>query len=98
MQLVTGGRIGINLGCSSSGSTVYHNVVNGASEAGINIDTCEYNPVAGTNPGSNYNSVHHNTVCGGIYPHRLPPAIRPTTTTSITIAPSGLPAPVPATS
>ena len=70
-NLVTGGRIGINLGCSSSGSTVYHNVVNGASEAGINIDTCEYSSIPGSNPGSNYNSVHHNTVCGGIYPYSI---------------------------
>ena len=40
-NVIRGGRIGVNLGCASSGSTVYHNVVRGSSEAGINIDTCE---------------------------------------------------------
>ena len=65
---IRGGRIGINLGCGSSGSTVYHNNVRGATEAGINIDTCEIAPAY---PGSTFNSVHHNTVCGGLYPYSI---------------------------
>jgi hypothetical protein len=68
-NVIRGGRIGINLGCGSSGSTVYHNVVRGASEAGINIDTCEI-PEA-SYPGSTFNSVHHNTVCGGLFPYSI---------------------------
>jgi hypothetical protein len=64
---IRGGRIGVNLGCVSSASTVAHNTVRGASEAGINVDTCEAPPF----PGSNYNSVHHNTVCGGLYPYSI---------------------------
>ena len=61
-NVVRFGRIGVNLGCSSYGSTVYHNVVNGATDSGINIDTCEGSaPLAG----STFNDVHHNTVCGG---------------------------------
>ena len=66
-NVITGGRIGINLGCASSGSTIDHNIVSGASEAGINVDTCEAPPF----PGSNDNSVHHNTVCGGIFPYSI---------------------------
>jgi hypothetical protein len=65
---IRGGRIGVNLGCSSSGSTVYHNNVRGATETGINIDTCEIAPAY---PGSTFNSVHHNTVCGGLYPYSI---------------------------
>jgi hypothetical protein len=65
---IRGGRIGVNLGCSSSGSTVYRNNVRGATEAGINIDTCEIPP---TYPGSTFNSVHHNTVCGGTFPYSI---------------------------
>jgi hypothetical protein len=65
---IRGGRIGVNLGCASSGSTVYHNTVRGATETGINIDTCEIAPVY---PGSTFNSVHHNTVCGGLYPYSI---------------------------
>lgn len=65
---VRGGRIGINLGCSSSGSTVYHNIVRSSTEAGINIDTCEIPPAF---PGSTFNSVHHNTVCGGAFPYSI---------------------------
>ena len=65
---IRGGRIGVNLGCSSSGSTVYHNNVRGATETGINIDTCE---IAPTYPGSTFNSVHHNTVCGGLFPYSI---------------------------
>jgi hypothetical protein len=65
---IRGGRIGINLGCASSGSTVYHNNVRGATETGINIDTCEIAPAY---PGSTFNSVHHNTVCGGLYPYSI---------------------------
>jgi len=67
-NVVARGRIGINLGCSSSASTIYHNIVRGASEAGINIDTCEIAPLY---PGSTDNSVHHNTVCGGLYPYSI---------------------------
>jgi hypothetical protein len=67
-NVVVRGRIGINLGCSSSASTIYHNVVRGATEAGINIDTCEIAPLY---PGSTDNDVHHNTVCGGLYPYSI---------------------------
>jgi hypothetical protein len=67
-NVVVRGRIGINLGCSSSASTIYHNIVRGASEAGINIDTCEIAPLY---PGSTDNSVHHNTVCGGLQPYSI---------------------------
>jgi len=66
-NVIRGGRIGVNLGCGSSGSTVYHNVVRGATETGINIDTCEIQEL----PGSTFNSVHHNTVCGGLYPYSI---------------------------
>ena len=66
-NVIRGGRIGVNLGCGSSGSTVYHNVVRGATETGINIDTCEIAEL----PGSTFNSVHHNTVCGGLYPYSI---------------------------
>jgi hypothetical protein len=65
---VRGGRIGVNLGCASSGSTVYHNIVRGATETGINIDTCEIPPAY---PGSKFNSVHHNAVCGGLFPYSI---------------------------
>jgi hypothetical protein len=65
---IRGGRIGVNLGCASSGSTVYHNNVSGATETGINIDTCEIAPAY---PGSTFNSVHHNTVCGGLFPYSI---------------------------
>jgi hypothetical protein len=65
---IRGGRIGVNLGCASSGSTVYHNNVRGATETGINIDTCEIAPLY---PGSTFNSVHHNTVCGGLFPYSI---------------------------
>ena len=65
---IRGGRIGVNLGCASSGSTVYHNNVRGATETGINIDTCEIPPEF---PGSTFNSVHHNTVCGGLFPYSI---------------------------
>jgi hypothetical protein len=64
---ILGGRLGINLGCSSSGSTVAHNTVNGAFEAGINVDLCEAPPF----PASDNNSVHHNTVCGGTFPYSI---------------------------
>jgi hypothetical protein len=64
---IRGGRIGVNLGCGSSGTTVYHNIVRGATETGINIDTCEIDPY----PGSTFNSVHHNTVCGGLFPYSI---------------------------
>ena len=68
-NVIRGGRIGVNLGCGSSGSTVYHNVVRGATETGINIDTCEIEEAG--YPGSTFNSVHHNTVCGGLYPYSI---------------------------
>ena len=68
-NIIRGGRIGVNLGCSSSGSTVYHNNVSGATETGINIDTCEID--ARVLPGSTFNSVHHNTVCGGLIPYSI---------------------------
>jgi hypothetical protein len=73
-NVIRGGRIGVNLGCSSSGSTVYHNVVKGAAASGINIDTCE-DPNAtragNDSPGSTFNSVHHNAVCGGLSPYSI---------------------------
>jgi hypothetical protein len=56
---VTGGRIGVNLGCSSFGSTIAHNTLSEQTEAGINVDTCEAPPF----PGSHDNSIHHNTAC-----------------------------------
>ena len=65
-NVVTGGRIGVNLGCASFGSTVAHNTVNGQSEAAINIDTCE-----GSEFGSDGNSVHHNTACGGTFSYSI---------------------------
>jgi len=65
---IRGGRIGVNLGCASSGSTVYQNNVRGATETGINIDTCEIAPAY---PGSTFNSVHHNLVCGGLFPYSI---------------------------
>lgn len=58
-NVIRGGRIGINLGCASFGTTVAHNVLLSQTEAGINIDTCEAPPF----PGSHDNSIHHNTAC-----------------------------------
>ena len=58
-NVVRDGRIGINLGCVSVGTTVAHNTLIGQTEAGINIDTCEAPPF----PGSHDNSIHHNTAC-----------------------------------
>ena len=58
-NVVRGGRIGINLGCGSNATKISYNDVSGQTEAGINIDTCEAPPF----PGSNNNSVHHNTAC-----------------------------------
>jgi hypothetical protein len=58
-NVIHAGRIGINLGCVSSGTTIANNVVIGQTEAGINIDTCEAAPF----PGSHHNSIHHNTAC-----------------------------------
>src|SRR4029450_158996 len=40
-NVVIGGRIGVNLGCVSFGSTLVHNPLTGQTEAGINVDTCE---------------------------------------------------------
>ena len=62
-NVITGGRIGVNLGCASDGNTVADNVVNGQTEGGINIDTCEIAPF----PGSDNNSIHHNTACSNTY-------------------------------
>jgi hypothetical protein len=56
---ILGGRIGINLGCASARSVVAGNRVNGQSEGGINIDTCEVMPF----PGSHHNHIHHNIAC-----------------------------------
>lgn len=76
-NVITRGRIGINLGCSSRASTVYHNVVNSSAETGINVDTCENSSYPGgdenpaDNPGSSDNAVHHNTVCGGLMPFSI---------------------------
>lgn len=58
-NVVIGGRIGVNLGCVSFGSTIAHNTLSGQTEAGINVDTCEAPPF----PGSHDNSIHHNTAC-----------------------------------
>jgi hypothetical protein len=58
-NVVRGGRIGINLGCVSFGTTIKRNDVVSQTEAGINIDTCEAPPF----PGSHNNSIHHNTAC-----------------------------------
>jgi hypothetical protein len=43
--------------------------VRGATETGINIDTCEVDERI--LPGSTFNSVHHNTVCGGMIPYSI---------------------------
>lgn len=56
---IRSGRIGINLGCVSVGTTVAHNTLVSQTEAGLNIDTCEAPPF----PGSHDNSIHHNTAC-----------------------------------
>jgi hypothetical protein len=53
------GRIGVNLGCVSSGSLIANNMLTGQTDAGINIDTCEAPPF----PGSHHNSIHHNIAC-----------------------------------
>lgn len=58
-NVIRGGRIGINLGCVSFGTTVVRNVLISQTEAGLNIDTCEAPPF----PGSHDNSIHHNTAC-----------------------------------
>ena len=58
-NVVTGGRIGINLGCVSDRNLVANNTVNGQTEGGINIDTCEAFPF----PGSDNNNVHDNIAC-----------------------------------
>jgi hypothetical protein len=58
-NVINGGRIGLNLGCASSATTVAHNTVTGQTEGGINIDTCEAPPF----PGSSQNSIHHNRAC-----------------------------------
>lgn len=59
-NVVTGGRIGINLGCAADNSIVAKNTLSGQTEAGINIDTCEVAPF----PGSDGNQVYENTACG----------------------------------
>ena len=58
-NVIRGGRIGLNLGCVTFGSTVKRNDVLSQTEAGINIDTCEAPPF----PGSHNNSIHHNHAC-----------------------------------
>ena len=58
-NIIRRGRIGVNLGCVSSASTVAFNVLTGQPEAGINIDTCEAPPF----PGSHDNLIHHNVAC-----------------------------------
>ncbi len=58
-NVIIGGRIGVNLGCVSFGSTVVHNLLTGQTEAGVNVDTCEAPPF----PGSHDNSIHHNIAC-----------------------------------
>jgi len=68
-NVIRGGNSGVLLGCSSSGSTVYHNTVRGATQVGINVDTCEIPGPPYT--GSTFNSVHHNTVCGGLFPYSI---------------------------
>lgn len=65
-NVFVGGRIGTNLGCSSSGSTVADNRLGGQSEVSINVDTCEGSPY-----GSDGNSIHHNTACGGQSPYSI---------------------------
>jgi hypothetical protein len=58
-NVIFGGRIGINLGCVSSGTVIANNAVHSQPEAGINIDTCEAPPF----PGSHHNYIHHNIAC-----------------------------------
>ncbi len=58
-NVIRGGRIGINLGCVSFGTTIAHNSVISQTEAGINVDTCEAPPF----PGSYDNLIHHNVAC-----------------------------------
>jgi hypothetical protein len=58
-NIVRGGRIGINLGCVSAGTTITHTTLLSQTEAGINVDTCEAEPF----PGSHDNAIHHNTAC-----------------------------------
>src|SRR5262249_953371 len=58
-NVILGGRIGINLGCTSFHSIVSNNTITGQTEAGINIDTCEARPF----PGSHHNSIHNNIAC-----------------------------------
>lgn len=65
-NIFLGGRIGINLGCASANSTVAYNIVDGQSEAAINIDTCE-----GSESGSDGNLVHHNIACGGTFSYSI---------------------------
>src|SRR5688572_1012650 len=66
-NIITRGRIGINVGCSSRASSIYRNIVRGQSEIGINVDTCEIDNL----PGTSDNSVHHNHVCGGMKPYSI---------------------------
>jgi hypothetical protein len=92
-NVITGGRIGINLGCASSGSTIDHNIVSGASEAGINVDTCEAprSPAATT--------IRCTTILFAVVFSRIRLlwVDHPTTTMSITTRPSGLQLVAPAT-
>ncbi len=59
---VIGGRIGVNLGCASSGSRIGHNELYRQTESAINVDTCEMS----TFPGSRLNDVHHNYACAPV--------------------------------
>ncbi len=60
---IMGGRIGVNLGCGGSNSSVAYNTVNGQTEGGINIDTCELYRDNDKNPGTHDNLIHHNIAC-----------------------------------
>ena len=61
---VMGGRIGVNLGRrGGSNSSVAYNTVNGQTEGGINIDTCELYRDNDKNSGTHDNLIHHNIAC-----------------------------------
>lgn len=68
-SIIRGGRIGVILGCSVPGARSTRNDVRGAAESGINIDMCEIDERV--LPGSTFNSVHHNTVFGGLMPYSI---------------------------
>jgi len=60
-NVILGGRLGINIGCTSHQNLIAHNLLTRQSEAGINLDTCEID--AASQPGTHDNSVHHNVAC-----------------------------------